>query len=99
MAESTHHRIMSIVIALSGHEVHGLRNGELVEATGANRGTISRDLDELQRIGIAEEIPNLPGRWRLGPKIIQIARAHTEGMARVRAAVTEIDQRYTRNPL
>ncbi|HDZ10049.1 HTH domain-containing protein [Pseudohongiella sp.] len=99
MAENIHERVCQMITAMAGHEVHGLRNSELADALNVSRPTITRDLASLQRIGIVEQIPGMQGRWRLGPKIIQISRAHAEGMARVKSAVAEIEQRFSRNPL
>lgn len=99
MAENIHDRVCQIIFAMAGHEVHGVRNSELSDALSVSRPTITRDLAALQKIGVVEEIPGLQGRWRLGPKIIQISRAHAEGMMRIKNAVSEIDQRYSRSPI
>ena len=98
MAENIHERVCQLIMAMARHEVQGIRNSELADAVGVSRPTITRDLASLQKIGIVEEIPGLQGRWRLGPKIIQISRAHAEGMARVKSAVAEIEQRFSRTP-
>jgi DNA-binding IclR family transcriptional regulator len=98
MAENIHERVCQLIMAMAGHEIQGVRNSELAAALKVSRPTITRDLISLKRIGIVEEIPGLPGRWRLGPKIIQIARSHTEGMARIKSAVAEIEQRFSRSP-
>lgn len=99
MAENIHERVCQLIMKMAGHEVHGIRNSELAEALSVSRPTITRDLAALQKIGVVEEIPGMTGRWRLGPKLIQISRAHAEGMSRVKAAVTEIEQRFSRSPL
>lgn len=99
MAENIHDRVCQIIFAMAGNEVHGVRNSELSDALSVSRPTITRDLAALQKIGVVEEIPGLQGRWRLGPKLIQISRAHTEGMARVKSSVAEIEQRFSRNPM
>ncbi|WP_339859103.1 helix-turn-helix domain-containing protein [Pseudohongiella acticola] len=99
MAENIHERVCQMITAMAGHEVHGLRNSQLADALDVSRPTITRDLTTLQRIGVVEEIPGLQGRWRLGPKLIQISRAHAEGMARIKASVAEIEQRFSRTPL
>ena len=95
-AQSIHQRVCNLIISLAGHEVNGVRNSELADALRVSRATISRDLAALEEIGITEQIPGLKERWRLGPKMIQVSRAHQEGMARIRHAVEEIDQRYSR---
>lgn len=97
--DNIHGRICQMILSLAGHEIHGVRNSELADALGVSRPTITRDLSTLTELGIVEQIPGMEGRWRLGPKIIQISRAHAEGMARIKASIAEIDQRYSRNPL
>jgi DNA-binding IclR family transcriptional regulator len=99
MSENIHSRVCELIMAMAGHEVHGLRNSQLADALDVSRPTITRDLTTLQQIGVVEQIPGLQGRWRLGPKLIQISRAHAEGMARVKSAVAEIEQRFSRSPL
>lgn len=99
MAENIHERVCQLILSMAGHEVMGVRNSELADALQTSRPTITRDLAALEKIGIVEEIPNMPGRWRLGPKIIQVSRAHAESMTRVRANIAEIEQRFSRNPL
>ena len=94
--ENIHHRVCSLIQILAGNEVHGLRNSEIADALNVSRPTVSRDLSQLADAGVAELIPGLKERWRLGPKMIQISRAHAEGMARIKSQIAEIDQRYTR---
>lgn len=98
MAENIHERVCLLILKMAGHEIHGIRNSELASALDVSRPTITRDLATLQKIGVVEEIPGMDGRWRLGPKMIQISRAHAEGMARVKATVAEIEQRFSRIP-
>lgn len=99
MAENSHARLIHMILSMAGHEIHGVRNSELADALGVSRPTITRDLSSLTELGIVEQIPGIKDRWRLGPKMIQISRAHAEGMARIKASIAEIDQRYSRNPL
>lgn len=98
MSENIHERVFEIVLLMAGHEFNGVRNSELAEALKISRPTVTRDLAALLKIGVVEEIPGLKGRWRLGPKIVQISRAHAEGLARVKHAVLEIEQRFSRTP-
>ncbi len=98
MAENIHERVCQLILCMAGHEVMGVRNSELADAMRVSRPTITRDLAALEKIGIVEQIPSMQGRWRLGPKIIQVSRAHTESMARVKANIAEIEQRFSRSP-
>lgn len=98
MAENIHERVCQLILSMAGHEVMGVRNSELADAMRVSRPTITRDLAALEKIGIVEEIPGMTGRWRLGPKIIQVSRAHAESMARVKSNIAEIEQRFSRSP-
>lgn len=86
-----------VLLLLSGNEFNGLAPGELAKSLETNPGNITRDLRVLRAVGLAEETPGT-GRWRLGPKLIQIANAFKTHMAEVARRAEEIDQRYTRDP-
>lgn len=81
---------------LAGHEFEGMRNGDLARALNVSAATITADLRDLEKAGIVERVPHIEDRWRLGPKPIQMFRAHSIGMDRVRARVGEMEQRYSR---
>ncbi|MCU7886474.1 MAG: MarR family transcriptional regulator [Candidatus Thiodiazotropha sp. (ex Lucinoma annulata)] len=99
MSEKTNRMLRSWRIAdmLTGHEFEGVRNGELAKSLKVSPATITTDLKELEAGGVVERIPGLEDRWRMGPKAIQLFRAHTLGMERLHAQVAEMDQRYTRD--
>lgn len=84
--------------ALAGHEFGGLRPKQIAEAVGASPSTVSRDLRVLLDEGIVEHVPGMEDRWRLGPKVVQIALAHTQGVERVSSRLDEVKQRYSREP-
>ncbi|MEW8049280.1 MAG: MarR family transcriptional regulator [Candidatus Thiodiazotropha sp.] len=90
-------RSWAIADILVGHEFEGVRNGDLAKSLGVSAATITTDLKEMEEGGIVERIPGLEDRWRLGPKPIQFFRAHSLGMDRVHARVSEMEQRYTRD--
>jgi len=84
-----------IIFALSGHELNGLSAGELAEAAKLNGPDATRYRQRLMDDGMIEEIPSLQGRYRLGPKMIQIAQAHLNAMAREQGKIDEVKQRYS----
>lgn len=86
-----------VLILLAGNEFNGLAPGELAKSLTTNPSNITRDLRVLRAVGLAEEIPGT-GRWRLGPKIIQISNSFSAHMADVARRAAEINQRYTREP-
>lgn len=91
-------RMISVILTLAGNELLGLAPVEIQRAVGIpNASTLTRDLDVLKDLGIAEQIPET-GRWRLGPRLVQIAVAHAHQMERAEKRLTEIRQRYSREP-
>lgn len=86
-----------VLLALAGNEFLGVAPGEVAKALSTSPSNITRDLRTLAAVGLAEQIPET-GRWRLGPKLVQIALAFQTSLARNTARIEEIHQRYTRLP-
>ena len=90
-------RLLRVVLVLAGNEFNGLLPGEIAKAVGTTPHNITRDLDNLRKAGVAEVIQDT-GRWRLGPKLIQVAMAFQRHVTKMRSRFDEIEQRYTREP-
>ncbi|MCU7934145.1 MAG: MarR family transcriptional regulator [Candidatus Thiodiazotropha sp. (ex Dulcina madagascariensis)] len=90
-------RSWKIAEILTGHELEGVRNGDLAASLKVSPATITTDLREMESGGVVERIPGMEDRWRMGPKTIQLFRAHQLGMERLHARVSEMEQRYTRD--
>lgn len=90
-------RVLKIVQLLAGNEFSGLVPMDLAKALDTNPSNVTRDLANLQAAGLAEQIPET-GRWRLGPKLIQIALAFSEHVIRSADRLNELKQRYSRLP-
>lgn len=91
-------RILAVQTVLAGHEVNGLSLTEIANALAARSGknqknSIFRDLHNLKLAGLAEQLPD-SDRWRLGPKLVQIAQSHQRYMERATAKLEETRQRY-----
>lgn len=96
-------RLLTVQTVLAGHEVNGLSLTEIVNALASRTGkhqknNIFRDLHNLRLAGYAEQLPD-SDRWRLGPKLVQIAQAHQRYMERATSKLEETRQRYGREPL
>lgn len=87
-----------VMLALAGHEIDGVRPGELADGLTLSASIITRDLANLRSAGLAETLPHDSTRWRLAPRLVQIARAFESHMARAQGALAEVSQRYTREP-
>lgn len=86
-----------VLLVLAGNEFNGLSPSEVAKSVGAPPSYITRDLRVLQKAGLAEPILET-GRWRLGPKLVQIAISFSDQLNRARTKLDEITQRYTRKP-
>lgn len=90
-------RILKILLTLGGHEINGLSPGEISKSLNIQPAHITRDLANLKIAGIAESIPET-GRWRLTPKVPQIAMAMLREIEKREGFISETKQRYTRDP-
>ncbi|MDD5297635.1 MAG: IclR family transcriptional regulator [Rhodocyclaceae bacterium] len=90
-------RLVDLILLLAGNEFHGLAPGEIAKAMKANPATTTRDLFNLKEKGVAEQIEET-GRWRLGPKLVQIALSFSTALTRASQRLDGIEQRYNREP-
>lgn len=91
-------RALRIITVLAGKEITGLRSGEIGKAVQESPSTMTRVLATMEQEGYVERLPAAEERWRLGPKLVQIARAHTNGLAEAQRQIDEVEQRYSRAP-
>lgn len=89
-------RLLKAVLLLAGNELAGLAPSDLAKALDTNPSNVTRDLANLKEAGLAEQLPDT-GRWRLGPKVVQIAVDFYTNLDRTQSRVDEIKQRYTRS--
>lgn len=92
-------RAKAVIEALAGHNFDGLRNQQVAEAVRQSPPTTLRDLQSLEAIGWAERIPGKDERWRLSPRLIQLAIAHESEVMREEQRLGDFRIRYTRTPL
>lgn len=89
-------RVLQALLVLAGHEIDGLAPGQIASALGTSASNTTRDLSNLKEAGLAESLES--GRWRLTPRIPQIAVAMLNALDRASSRVDEVKQRYTREP-
>lgn len=97
-------RLLAVMMALAGHEVDGVSMMEITAALATRAGkepksqknNIFRDLHNLKEAGLAEQLPDSE-RWRLAPRLVQIATAHQRYLERAAARLDETRQRYGRD--
>jgi DNA-binding IclR family transcriptional regulator len=89
-------RVAQILVLLAGREAEGLPQGAICKAGKWAGSKVHNDLRNLREAGLAERLEN--GNWRLAPKLVQIAIAHQQGIARIQDRLSELQQRYSRHP-
>ena len=96
-------RLLFVQSALAGHEVNGVTLTEITNAWAQRAGKVNqknnifRDLQNLRLAGYAEQLPD-SDKWRLGPRVVQIALAHMQAIERASVRLQETRQRYSRDP-
>ena len=89
-------RILRVLLCLGGNVVTGLAPIEIATSLGIARDKVTRDLANLEEAGCAERIQDT-GRWRLGPRVPQIAIAMLTELDRSQSKLDEIRHRFTRD--
>lgn len=89
-------RVAQILLLLAGREAEGLPQAAICKAGKWAGSKVHNDLRNLREAGLVERLCS--GNWRLGPKLVQVAIAHQTGLARIKARLDEIEQRYSRTP-
>jgi DNA-binding IclR family transcriptional regulator len=88
-------RVFAIVRVLGGHTCQGLTTGEIARAINNNHSVIIRTIAQLAKLNVVQEA-RVPGRWRLGPFMVQLALAHQLDIQSNQRELDEITQRYSR---
>lgn len=91
-------RAKAVIEALAGHNFDGLRNQQIASLVQQPAHTTLRDLQALESLGWAERIPGKDERWRLSPRLIQLAIAHQNELARLSQKLDDFTNRYSRTP-
>ncbi|HTF98650.1 MAG TPA: helix-turn-helix domain-containing protein [Cellvibrio sp.] len=84
-------RMLKVLIALRGHSLTGLSNGQLAKSLGESPATINRYLNTLIEAGLATKLPN--GLYAHGVQMLQIATAHAHEINRAQQRIDELNQR------
>lgn len=84
-------KVLKVLIALRGHSLTGLSNGQLAKTLGESPSTINRHLNTLIEVGLVEKKPS--GLFSHSVMMLQIAAAHANEMSRMQARIDELNQR------
>lgn len=89
-------RVCCMIFALAGKELMGLSNAELARALKTSESRMISDVRNAEHAGLIEKL--YTGKWRLAPRVVQIAKAHEQGLESIRLQLLEVEQRYGRLP-
>lgn len=92
-------RSWAVMQALAGHNLDGLRLAQVAGAVRQSASTTLRDLQALDAIGCAERVPGKDDRWRLSPRVVQLALAHLHEVNREDDRLADFRNRYSRTPV
>lgn len=87
-------RVLRLLLMLAGHELLGLAPNEMAKALHTGASNVTRDLANLKEAGLAELIPDT-GRWRITPKLGQVAMRVLNALGESRRRVEETAQRFS----
>lgn len=90
MSTSTR-RALRILEALKGKTLQGLSNAELARGLGESAVNVSRALAVLEEAGWVTHLDT--GRWAHSIKLLQIAVAHADELAKAEQQLGELRQR------
>lgn len=92
---SAQQRVLQALQLLAGHELDGLAPGEIAKRLRTTPSNVTRDLANLKEAGLAECLDS--GRWRITPRMAQLALGVLRALDRAKQRVEEVGQRFTRN--
>jgi DNA-binding IclR family transcriptional regulator len=84
-------KVLKVLIALRGHSLTGLSNGELAKALTEAPSTINRCLNTLIVVGLAVKLDS--GRYAHSVMMLQIATAYSNEMNCAQGRINELQQR------
>lgn len=91
-------RAVALLFALQGHAFEGLRLKQIAERVGQPEPKTLRDLEVLADEGVVERLPARAEFWRLTPRLVQVAIAHQDEVARLRQRTADFEQTYACKP-
>lgn len=86
-------RVLKTLVLLAGHEVFGLAPSEIAKAIKTSASNVTRDLANLKEAGLAEPLES--GKWRVTPRVGQLALRILNALGEARRRVDEVAQRFT----
>ncbi|NKF51389.1 MarR family transcriptional regulator [Shewanella sp. WXL01] len=88
-------RTLKVILALTGNEVKGISPGELAKRTDISPANITRVLANLEHAQFAQRLPQDSSRWRLAPKLVQIANTVSLNLNQAQLQLQQDQQNYS----
>lgn len=88
-------RILKVLLLMFNDVVHGLSASAVAKELGLNQPTVIRDLENLQKAGLAEK-DEATGLWRLTPRLPQQAFKVLSSIDNAQRRIDDVRQRFTR---
>lgn len=90
-------RILKVVLTLFGHVIHGLPPTALAREVNCSGAVMTRDLANLSIAGLVEKDEST-GHWRLTARLPQQCFKVMADIERADRRLSEVKNRFTRNP-
>lgn len=89
-------RILKVMLCLFGHEIDGLKPGQVAKLAGISAENATRDLGNLEEAGLVERLPS-GDKVRIAPQFGRKALAILHSLDRAKRQLDDITHRYTMN--
>jgi DNA-binding IclR family transcriptional regulator len=90
-------RLIKVILLMFGHVVHGLPPSAIAREVGCSAAVMTRDLANLRAAGIADK-DEATGHWRLTPRLPQQVFKVMAAIDSAERRITEVKQRFTKQP-
>ncbi|QFU23761.1 MarR family transcriptional regulator [Shewanella eurypsychrophilus] len=88
-------RTLKVMSVMAGREVQGISPSELAKLAQTSPANITRILANLKQAQFAERLPSDSSRWRLAPKLVQIANSVSLNLNQAQLQLQQDQQNYS----
>lgn len=88
-------RTLKVISVMAGREVQGISPSELARIAQTSPANITRIMANLKQASFAERLPSDPNRWRLAPKLVQIANSVSLNLNQAQLQLQQDQQNYS----
>ncbi|PKG73152.1 hypothetical protein CXF86_19065 [Shewanella sp. GutCb] len=88
-------RTLKVISVMAGREAQGISPSELAKLAQTSPANITRALANLKQASFAERLPSDTSRWRLAPKLVQIANSVSLNLNQAQLQLQQDQQNYS----